>query len=192
MKHCFVLWVAAMSLFILPACGKEEKQKKDLSASEIKATAFDNTVPGKEGIKNTILGYNQSVIDAYLSDRHIKLIRKYATPMEAQRMFVYINTDRERNYAMAMKLNSISFENISVAEPQGFADTAENWDFHYLDIKTSKPIEPVKEMRYKLRYVLLKEDNKWVVAKIKEREKALIGEYSPPRWSLLDTKTDVK
>lgn len=173
-----LLLIVGLVVF-LTSCGKKEDKEP-----EVKGPSYDNTIPGKEGMKNTILGYNQAVMDAHLSDKHIKFIRKYAGEREAKRVFVFISTDREKGTAMAMKLNNITFGNISSSERMNFVDTSENWDFHNLDIKTSKPIEPVREMRYKLRYILGKENGKWVVAKLKEREKAVMGEYSPPRWSL--------
>lgn len=174
--------VICLILFI-SACGKKEKEEKG-KISEIKGPAFDNSLSGEEGMKNAIRGYNQAIIDAHLSDLHVKFMAKYATDKEAQRVFVFINTDREKGWAMGMKLNKLTFDNISTSEKVNFVDTSENWDFQYLDIKTSKPIEPVKEMRYKLRYFLVREGEKWLVGKLKEREKTLIGEYTPPRWSL--------
>lgn len=170
-------------VIMISACGKKEKEEKGKMA-EIKGPAFDNSLPGEEGMKNAVLGYNQANMDAYLSDRHIKFIRKYATEEETKRVFVFINTDREKGVAMAMRMNQMEFDKISTSEKLTVVDTSENWDFHYLDIKTSKPIEPVREMRYKLRYFLEREGDKWVVSKLKEREKAMIGEYTPPRWSL--------
>lgn len=176
-----------VSLLFLLGCQKKAEENKvaENKGQEIKGPSHDNTLPGEEGMKNTILGYNQAVMDAHLSDRHIKFIRKYAGEMETKRVFVFINTDREKGVAMAMKLNKIAFDNMSTSERLNFVDTSENWDFHNLDIKTNKPVEPVREMRYRLRYVLVRENDKWVVAKLKEREKTLIGEYNPPRWSLI-------
>lgn len=178
-RNSFLVLVVGLAM-LLPACGKKEEGK----AVEVKGPAYDNSLPGKEGMKNAVLGYTQAIMDAHLSDRHIKFIRKYATDKEAKRVFVFINTDRERGLAMAMRLNKMTFDNISTSENLNLVDTSENWDFHYLDIKTSKPVEPVKEMRYKLRYTMMREGEKWLVAKLKEREKTLIGEYDPPRWSL--------
>lgn len=179
------------SLLFLLGCQKKAEENKvvenkvaENKDQEIKGPSYDNSLPGKEGMKNTILGYNQAIMDAHLSDKHLKFVRIYASEKETKRVFVFINTDREKGVAMAMKLNKIAFDNMSASERMNFVDTSENWDFHNLDIKTSKPIEAVREMRYKLRYTLGKEDGKWVVAKLKEREKTLIGDYKPPRWSL--------
>lgn len=178
LKKCIILIITG-SVLLLSACGKKEDKMP-----EIKGPTFDNSLPGEEGIKNAIRGYNQAVIDAYLSDAHVKFIHKYATEKEMKRMFVFINTDRERDLAMAMKLNKLVFDEVFASENGATVNTSENWDFHYINIKTGKPNEPVKEMRYKLQYTLEKENGKWVVAKLKEREKSMIGEYSPPRWSL--------
>lgn len=182
-KGFFLLVFVSLALF---ACGKkaDEKKANEKKAIEVKSPTFDNSLQDEEGMKNAIRGYCQAIIDAHLSDMHVKFLKKYATQTEAQRAFVYINVDREKGLAMAMKLNKLTFDNISTSEKVNIVDTSENWDFHYLDIKTSKPIEPVKEMRYSLRYFLKKEDGNWVVAKLKEREKTMIGEYNPPRWSL--------
>lgn len=173
------LLILAMGLLMMSGCGKKEEK-----TPEIKGPAFDNAIPGEEGMKNTILGYNQAIIDAHLSDRHIKFVRKYASEKETKRVFVFIEGDREKGIAMAMKMNKVIFDNMSSSEGLSFVDTSENWDFHYLDIKTGKPTEPVRELRYKLRYLLGKENGKWIIVKLKEKEKALIGEYSPPRWSV--------
>lgn len=166
-----------ISAVVAPGC-KTDKEDK------VKGPRFDNSLPGKDGIRNAVLGYNQAVMDARLSDRHVKFIRYYASDNEAKRIFVFINTDREKGVAMATKVNKMVFNNISASEKTGYADTSENWDFHNLDIKTSKPVEQVREMRYELRYLLVKERDKWIVSKIREREKALVGDYIPPRWSL--------
>lgn len=182
-RRSILILTAGLAVMMVFACGKKEKEGKG-KVPEVKGPTLDNSLPGEEGMKNAILGYNQANMDAYLSDRHIKFIRKYANDKETKRVFVFINTDRERGLAMAMRLNRMEFDNISTSEKVNFVDTSENWDFHYLDIKTSKPTEPVREMRYKLRYLLEKENGRWVVAKLKEREKAVIGEYTPPRWSL--------
>lgn len=173
-----VLFLLLVTFFSLSACNKRDDKNK------IKGQTFDNSQPGKEGMKNAVIGYCQAVMDAYLSDRHIKFIKKYATDLETKRTFVFINTDREKGQAMAMKLNKIVFENISTSEKLSFADSSESWDYHYLDIKTSRPIEPVKEMRYKLRYTLVKENGNWKVSKLEQKENPVIGEYNPPRWSL--------
>jgi len=161
------------------ACSKKEDKMP-----EVKGPAYDNSLPGEDGMKNTVKGYLQAVMDAHLSDLHMKFIRKYATEDETRRVFIFISTDREKGVVMAMRLNRLVFDNISSSDKEKMVDTTEHWDFHYLDIKTSKPVEPVREIRYKLRYILEKEEGKWLVVKLREREKQLIGEYSPPRWSL--------
>lgn len=176
-----VIPLILLALILFSACNKKDDKTK---FPEVKAPAYDNTLPGKEGMKNTVLGYSQAIIDAHLSDLHVKFIRKYASEKETKRVSAYIHTDREKDQAMAMRLNKITFDNISTSAAANFADTTEHWDFHYLDIKTSKPLNPVKEMRYKLRYLMERDGDKWVVGKIRERETTVMGDYNPPRWSV--------
>lgn len=180
-RNCFLLSILIFVPVFFFACGNKTEEKKVMG---IKGPTYDNTLPGKEGMRNAVAGYTQAIMDAHLSDKHVKFIRKYATEQETKRAFVFINTDRERGLAMAMRLNNTTFDNISTSESFSFVDTSENWDFHNLDIKTSKPVEPVREMRYKLRYIMQREGDKWVITKLKEREPTLVGDYTPPRWSL--------
>lgn len=174
------IFLSAVCLNI-SAC-KDKNKGRELP--EIKPPTYNNSAPGEEGMKNAVLGYQQTMIDAHLSDLHIKFIKNYATEDETRRVFIFINIDREKGEAMAMRLNKLVFDNISTSEKEDIVDTTEHWDYHNLEIKTSKPVEPVKELRYKLRYVLVKKEGKWLVDRLREREKPLIGEYNPPRWSL--------
>lgn len=170
------------------ACGKRDKpteNEKDVERPlEIIEAKHDNSLPGEEGIKNAVRGYVQTVIDANLSDRHIKIIRKYATEKETKRVFIFIKADRDRGIALYTKLNKLTFDNISTSKDANFVDTSEHWEFQYLEIKTSKPTAPVKSIRYKLRYHLIKEEDRWIISELEEREKALAGEFVPPRWEM--------
>lgn len=192
-KKVWILIIAIFLALLASACS-EKKEKVEIKGvpgkrqtqemPEIKPPTYDNSLPGEDGMKNAVRGYGQAIIDAHLSTRHIEFIRRYATSKETQRTYVFIKTDWEAGRAMAMRLNKLVFDNVSTSVNANFVDTSEHWDFQYLDIKTSKPLEPVKEMRYKLRYILIKEDNEWVVSKLEEREDTKIGEYYPPRWKL--------
>lgn len=167
------------------ACGKkEEVARPEQKSLEVKGSDYNNSLPGEEGMKNAVRGYVQAVIDANLSDRHFQFLEKYATEKEAKRVFIFIKPDRERNLAMYMRVNKLSFDNISSSESTNFVDTSEHWDFQYLAIKTSKPTDPVRSIRYKLRYHLIRDGDRWMVSKLEEREKSKTGEYIPPRWKM--------
>lgn len=187
----FVRWSGFLVLIFLIvslnfACGKKEEtgNETDGQMPEIIEPQYDNYLPGKEGLKNAVKGYIQSVIDANLSDNHVKFIRKYATERETKRVFIFINSDRERKVGLKMRANKVAYGNISTSEKVNFVDTSEHWDFQYLDIASSKPVAPVRSMRYELRYHLQKEEGKWLVHELEEREESKSGEYSPPRLKM--------
>ena len=181
-------------IIIFTAC-ENSKEQSDSSAKQrdspaVKGVAissrYDNSLAGIEGMKNAVRGYAQATIDAYLSDTHIKDLKEYAVQSVAKKMFVFINSDRDRGVAMDMRLNRLVFKNISAGEPRNLIDTEEQWDFRYIDIKTLKPVASIKEARYKLRYTIVRDDDKWLISGIEEREKTLMGDYYPPRWEFND------
>lgn len=201
-KLFFTHYFLLLLVLLLAGCGrgegeikkgtteKREKSKKESFvknqdiAAKIVAPSFDNSLPGEEGLKNAIRGYNTAVINAHLSDAHMRFLSKYAIESESQRVYIWINTDRERKIAMHMRVNKLVFDNVSSSKDSGAVETSEQWDYQFIDVETGKPTEPVKDARYKLRYSLIRQNDAWIVERIEELEKSKIGIYSPPRWSL--------
>lgn len=164
----------AMPLFFT-AC-KNEAKKAEKKATEEKKEfkviepTYDTKLPGEEGIKNTIRAYNEVLAKVHLADPYFPVLRKYATDKETQRLFVESNYNTEKGQAMRSWLQELVFESVSPSEKSWTADTYEVWDFDYIDIKTKEVVEPKSRVRYKLRYQLEKEGDKWVVSSIKERQ----------------------
>ena len=176
-----ITWAMVIfSLFILfNGCSKEESTtagKGERENKEIKLIdpPYDTALSGKEGIENTIKGYNQAMINALLADPYFKILRKYATEKEVQRVFIDVEFDMNKGEAMRSWQKELVFENISSSENEGHADTSEVWDYEYVSLKTKEVVQPKATVRYKLRYALIKEDGKWVVSNIKEREPAVL------------------
>lgn len=162
-------------IMFIPACGKKE-EKKEIKGKEEKKEfkvvepSYDTSIQGEEGIRNTIKAYNEVLANVHLSDPYFKVLRKYASDKEVKRMFVEDRYNTERGLAMRSWLQDLIFEKISVSEKSAVVDTNEVWDFDYIDIKTKEIREPKSRVRYKLRYLLEKEEGRWIVSSIKERQ----------------------
>lgn len=168
-----IVFIIALGLLIGLASGcrkdetPEEKAAREMAAAEPK---YDNTLPGEEGIKNAIRGYNQAVIHANMREEYGRFLRKYATDYEASRVILFVHEDRTKGLVMRSKLREVAFKNISATGKETVIYTEERWEFDYLDLKTGRPKVPSKGIKYKLRYTLVKEGERWKVGKLEETE----------------------
>lgn len=174
-KTLFTLTLVICLILFIFACSKEGKENKaeavkDKKEFKVVEPQYDTSLAGREGMENTIRAYNEVLAKVHLADPYFPVLRKYATNKETQRVFVEANFNTEKGVAMRSWLLELVFESISPSEKSGTADTYEIWDFDYIDIKTKEIREPKSRVRYKLKYLLEKEDNKWVVSSIKERQ----------------------
>ncbi len=156
----------------------EEKAEREMREAEPK---YDNSLKGEEGIKNAIRGYNQAVIHGNMKQEYLKFVRKYASDHEASRVTVFVEEDRSLGRVMRSKLIELAFDKFTDVGDFTHVYTTERWEFDYLDIKTGKVKEPLKEMQYKLKYIMVKDKDKWIVGRLEQTEKPLVTTFSPPR-----------
>ncbi len=186
MKRIAVLVIIAISglvLVLTTGCRKgetpEEKAERETREAEPK---YDNALKGEEGIKNAIKGYNQAVIHGNMKQEYLKFVRKYASDHEASRVTVFVEEDRSLGRVMRSRLIELAFDNITAVGDFTHVYTTERWEFDYLDLKTGKLKEPLKEMQYKLKYIMVKDDkDRWIVGRLEQTEKPMITTFSPPR-----------
>ena len=182
MGRMLLLSLLLSFLILTSACTSEDREavntenETDRKAFKVVQPPYNTDLPGEEGIKNVINAYNYSVINAQLADPYFKVLRKYATNDETQRVFINAGFDTQQGIAMRSWIKKFIFENISVSEKSAFVDTSEIWNYDYIDIKTKEVAEPKKEMRYKLKYALVKEEGRWVVSEITENEPTVVVE----------------
>lgn len=173
-----------MGLIVAAASGckkgeaPEEKAAKEMEDAEPK---YDNSIPGEEGIKNAIRGYNQAVIHGNMKTDYLKFVRKYAVDYEASRVVVFVQEDRAKGRVMRSRLNKLIFDNFSTSGDMTFARTTEMWEYDYLDLNTGKLLEPLKGVEYRLKYTLARDKERWLVGRIEQLEQPLVTVYSPPR-----------
>lgn len=173
MKKTLLIKLFVFISLILSSCGNNEKKMEpkvelEKEQSDLIVLPYDTTLPGIEGIKNTIKAYNLTVINAQLSDQYVDEVRRYATVKETQRVFMNINIDSQQGLIMKSRQEDIVYDNISASESGAFADTYETWNYEYLNLETKEIVEPKKQIRYNIKYILERENNKWVIAKIEE------------------------
>lgn len=155
---------------------KSDQPKKEQAGNEVQVVepTLDTTLAGEDGIENTVKAYNITMRNALLADPYFKVLRKYATEKEVKRVFVDVEYDMQKGVAMRSWQRELVFDNISASGREGYADTSETWDFEYVDLKTKEVVDPKKTMKYKLRYTLEKEEERWVVSKMREREPSVV------------------
>jgi hypothetical protein len=177
-----ILVIMGIILSAAPACRRaetpEEKAAREMREAEPKQ---DNTLEGVEGVKNAILGYNQAVIHGNMKTDYLRFVGKYASDYEASRVVAFVTEDRAKGRVMRSRLSELIFENITAAGDTMEARTSERWEYDYLDLETGKPRDPLREISYKLEYTLVRQEGKWLVAKLEQLEKPLVTVYSPPR-----------
>lgn len=177
-----VIAVLGIVLGVSTGCKKgetpEEKEAREMKEAEPK---YDNSLEGEEGIKNAIKGYNQALITGNTASRYLKLVRKYATDYETSRVIVFVEEDRSKGRIMRSKLAELVFEKITTLEDKVEVITSERWEFDYIDHKTGEVVEPMREMSYKLKYILVRMENKWMVGKLEQLETPRIKVYSPAK-----------
>lgn len=174
------LMVVIGLIFFSSGCRKsespEEKEALEMRAAEPK---YDNSLEGEEGIKNAVKGYNQAVITGNMASKYLKIVRKYAADRETSRVIVFAEEDRSKGRIMRSKLTELAFDKITTAGDTVDVRTSEKWEFDYIDWKTGKVKEPMREMSYKLKYTLVRMENKWMVGKLEQLETPTIKVYSP-------------
>ena len=183
MIRAALLGLLACLTLISTSCTENDKEgfktttKESVKeAVQIVEPPFDTSLPGAEGLENTIRAYNLSMRNALLDDRYLKMLRKYATEKEVQRVYIDIEFDTLKNVAMRSWQRELAFDNVSASDSSASVDTSETWEFDYVDLKTKEVTEPMKKFKYKLQYSLEKEDGKWVVSKIRELEPSVLTE----------------
>ena len=179
MKNVFKVLLLVGILFIFTGCNNDtnvsiEDFKEKKKSEELIVPPYDTSLPGGEGIANTIKAYNVTMRNALLADPYIGLLRNYATEKETQRVFINIENDTLGGVAMRSVQKELVFKNISTFDNGAIADTFERWEFEYVSLETKKVVEPKKEMHYDLRYKLEKEGDKWVISGIEEIQPAVL------------------
>jgi len=140
-------------------------------------TAFLYVVQAKaddiKDIKEVIKIYNHTVIQASKSKNLPDIITfknmmsDIAVGRVAEKLYIWIMSWHESNLYMDAKLLDIKFTNISVNGDTATAFTDEKWTYRYIDISRGVVAHPETEVRYKMRYDLVKNNDRWLIRKIK-------------------------
>ncbi len=141
------------------------------------ALAYVFTVSAKdaeeEKIKEVIKIYNHTVIQASKS-RSLPDIVTFKNMMSdiavgriAEKLYIWVMSWHESNLFMDAKLIDIKYVDISIKDKTATVFTDERWTYKYIDAAQGTVAHPETEIRYRMRYDLIKDKDKWLIKKIK-------------------------
>ena len=120
---------------------------------------------GKAQLKDTVVKYNTLLAEGYRNLNMNPLIQ-VATERRATKAFYHMAALGEARIKMDAKLKKITFSDIKIiSHDKAEVVTDEIWDYTYLSIDSSKPLFD-NSITYKLKYILEKRSNRWLVADI--------------------------
>ncbi len=128
-----------------------------------------------ESIKNTIISYNKTLIEAAKNPHFLKnfedehKLEKFAEKKVAQKLYIWIKSWHENNLYMNAKLQKIVFKKIEQKDDRAKVITDEKWEYTYLrhiDVNKTLQAWPSEKIDYSVRYELINKNGTWKIEKI--------------------------
>jgi hypothetical protein len=118
-----------------------------------------------EDIKEAVLDFNRLFMDVYASEGSAETIDMIpATTEMRHRIFKDVGYLRFSGRVLVYDMATTEVDSVTQSGPfDAEALTNEAWNYVYQDIKTRKPITPIKGMDSRFRYRLIKQEGKWLV-----------------------------
>ncbi|WP_457641249.1 hypothetical protein [Persephonella sp.] len=144
--------------------------------------AIDSSSSDTDKIKKVIKMYNHVVIHES-KNRNLpdiltfkNMMKDLTTDRIAEKLYIWIQSWHENNLYMDAYLEKMEFNKINITENSAEVFTDEKWRYKYIDVSIGKVVYPETEVNYKVKYDLIKKDNKWIIKRIKvlsEKQKAV-------------------
>ncbi len=131
-------------------------------------TAWEKEPSEEELLKKVVTRYNYALIEAYRSQFYDRL-KEVAGRDELRRIRIIITSYLQSSEIMEAELHRIEFGEIRIEEEKATVDTTERWSYRWIDYRTGREVEPLKEIGYNMRYHLVKdEDRGWIVERVED------------------------
>ena len=118
--------------------------------------------------------YNNAIIEAY-KNQFFAPLTEVAGEKQVNKARVVINSFRRGNQVMEADVRKIDFKEIKRQGDKASVRTSEDWVYRWVDIKTGKEVEPLKDIHYEIVYHLVKKDGKWLVEKAEDETSKAAG-----------------
>ncbi len=129
-------------------------------------TANRQKVKTEAGLKSKIEKYNDALIKAYKNNSS-DLMKDLTTEDELERVRLYMTYNYfEKSRKLNTKLVDLSFKDINVKEEEATIETEEEWTYFYTDVETENKLSEKKEIYYRAKYTLIKQDDNWLIDSI--------------------------
>ena len=127
-------------------------------------------------IKQAIKMYNRTIVEETKTGRHrdirtfVKMMQDIATKKVAQKLYIWIQSWHENGLFMDSKIIKLKFLDVKINDEKAKAITEEHWKYKYFDRRINKVVKPETDIFYKVEYSLIKNDDNWLISKIKVLE----------------------
>ncbi len=128
----------------------------------------------EDGIKETVVRYNQALIESARTGKTATL-EPLATKKIVTKTYAWIHSWQDSNLYMRAKLNKLKFEEIRVDNNASMVRTYEEWSYDYYDAENKKDAMPTTQVVYQMKYTLYPHQKRWIINDVK-----VINEKSTP------------
>ena len=131
--------------------------------------------PPEAEVKTAIAKYNVALVEAY-RNLYFEPLERVALKKEIHRVDTIISGYLQGKRVMEPEPHGVVFEEIGIDGDRAAVRTSEDWSYRWVDIETEKPLTSLKEVHYNLLYTLVKEDGRWMVARVEDTDDRGEGE----------------
>lgn len=118
-------------------------------------------------LKIVIAKYNNAVIEAY-KNQILMPLKEVAVEDEVRRIDITVSTYLRGNQLMEADLHKIDFKDVRIEGDKATVRTSEDWSYKWVNYRTKKEVEPLRDIHYEMTYYLNKIGGKWLVEKVEE------------------------
>lgn len=130
------------------------------------STAAAAPVAGENGVKETVLRYNQALAAASRSG-DVAILEPLATEKIVTKTFSWIHSWQDSNLYMKAELKKLDFSYVQIDRNTSTAGTREEWNYTYYDAQTKKNAMPKTQAVYEMKYTLFSHQGKWIISDVK-------------------------
>lgn len=125
-------------------------------------------------LKIVIAKYNNALIEAY-KNRFDSPLMEVAGEAEVRKIRTIVDSFLQSDEIMEAEVKRMDFKEIKIEAEKAEVKTSEDWQYRWVNVRTGKEVEPIKDIHYEMLYHLIKKDGKWLVENTED-----IGEEKRP------------
>lgn len=123
-------------------------------------------------VKQAVQAYIRRLPQA-LANFNSEVLQGVATPSQLSRIRTYFIYLEGNNRTVLAKASKLKFNSVKLGKSKAEVETEEVWEFVDFDLKTKRPLDSSKRTVYNVKYMLVLEQNNWLIDDydiLKERE----------------------